>query len=368
MTGFRLGVVLLIAAVLCGCSPQERLAHKIGEADQVVVIPKDGRSGATTIHIQGGDVQRLARAICSASATREEVSLENNNFADLEFWKGNKCLAHLQCGGNRYWIDGRGYSGTTGDLLDPRGGGPIHFVLSSGFRGVILLIRNAKGSSFNKDNAAYNVFVPADGMLSVSTPELLYSWPENASFSDGTVVPICADSAAPGDPMDPRVMLRSLGVFSANAVTYAAFYVGTQSDFGREKFDIAAVPRLPSEGGLIPLPSRSPSSPSDAAWALLLSVALFPFSAALAMLLGCVVLIRLLRQRAKPLAPVSAPIIESVPKVRYPQDSSRPYARPPLPYYRNTLLEAARRAVVQLPFLRRLRSKATSEADDSKKS
>ena len=339
--------------------------HKIADADQVLVIPKDGRSGATTIRIQGEDVQRLARAICSASPTGEEVSFENNNFADLEFWKGNKCLAHLQCGANRYWINGKGYSGTTGELLDPHGGGPIHFVLSSGFRGFILLIRNAKGSRVMKDNGAYNVFVPADGILTVSTPELLYSWPEAASFSDGTVVQICADSAPPPEPLDSRIMLRSLGVFSAKAVTYAAFYVGTQYDFEREKFDTAVVPLLPGEG---PFPSQPPSrfSPWDAAWGMLVSVALFPWSAALAMLLVCVVFIRLLRQRVKCSSP--APVIESAPIDGFPQDKSRPYARPPVPYYRNMLLVAARRAVVQLPFLRQLSSKATSETDDSKNS
>jgi hypothetical protein len=284
----------------------------------------------------------LARAICSASATGEEVSFENNSFADLEFWKGNKCLAHLQCGANRYWIDGKGYNGTTGELLDPRGGGPIRFVLSSGFRGFILFLRNARGSSFNKDNG-----------IAVSTPELLYSWPETASFSDGTVVPICAGSAPPPEPLDPRTKLRSLGVFSAKAVTYAAFYVGTQAAFDLERFDTAVVPLLPGEGGLIPLSSRPPSrfSLSSEVWAMLLSVALFPFSAALAMLLGCVVLIRLLRQRAKRSAPVPAPMMESAPIRGYPQDKSRPYARPPVPFYRNMLLAAARRAVVQLPFM-----------------
>ena len=91
---------------------------------------------------------------------------------------------------------------------------------------------------------AYRLLVPDDGEVSVRNIGLLYGWPETACFMNGTEIPIQVGSRTARVIPNDEVVLRSLGTFSANGLTFAAFHVGTQIDFDMDRFaDVA--PLLP---------------------------------------------------------------------------------------------------------------------------
>jgi hypothetical protein len=335
--------------LFCGCSPspQERLVRKIVDADRVLVVQRAGSHATATASIQGDEVRQLARAIAAAWPTGEELS-PDSDFTELEFLRGTNRLALLRCSPDRYWIDNKGYSGATGFLLDTRNAGPMHLRLSNGFRGFIYFILDTRnGSDIAMENGAYQFVVPAHGIVTCAKPCLLYSWPETACFMDGTEVPIQADAQAPKAAPDDKVILRSLGTFGVNGLAFAAFHVGTQLEFDRDRYaDVA--PLFP---GFAYVPNHRLARP--VIWVC----------ATLAILLVCLGLIFLrlgyLRRATRRSSEAELPVGE----LDAPTSSAsieQCYRRPPLPFYRKALLARARQAVIQLPFLRSIRR----ESDD----
>jgi len=340
-------ILVLIAAVFCGCSPQKRLARKIADADCVILVQRHSGRPAVAISIQGDEVHQLAGDISAARQTGEELSPEND-FAELEFLKGTKLLGFLRCSPNRYWIEGKGYSGETGALFDTRDRGPIQFRLPVGFRGFIHITRNVtNGSAIAVKNGAYQLDVPADGVVAVSNPGLLYSWAETAFFADGTEIPIQADSQSGGIVSPEKEMLRALGTFSTNGLTFATFYVGTQSDLDLDRQFAALVPR---PFGLAYEPVH---------WWTRVGIVRSPFLTILLVCLGLICYRKLATRRRRekefPVGSHDASLDLSLvakrikgPRRRWP--SPRPF------FFRKARLKAARQTVSQSQFLCRVRS------------
>jgi hypothetical protein len=258
MLGPRFWSLVWVAA-LSGCSPQAKLVSDLAQADRVV-LQKPGLGRGATISIQGDEIHQLVRAISLATPDGTELA-PDNAFAVLQFLKGTNQIAILQCGPGRFWLNGKGYRGQTGDLLDLCGGGPIHFRISNGFRGFIYFILNTRnGSEITRSDGVYTVMIPADGIVSVRDPGLLYSWAEKAEFMGGQEIPLgsVSEFAGPLTSTDSTVSLRSLGAFSANGLSFATFHIGTEWDFHLDRFARVA----PQIFGGVPSPMQSRACPT----------------------------------------------------------------------------------------------------------
>ncbi len=232
-----LGLFLSLSILcLCGCGPEVRLS-RLDVADRVVVRQPNAQ-GNTSVVIQGDEVRQLVRAITQARRDGSRLG-PDNGFAVLEFFHGTNELGVMQCGRGRFWINGLGYQGQTGELLKPGSGGPIHFRISNGFRGFIYFIRNPRsGSEISSSNGVYRLTIPADGIVSVRDVGLLYSWAASAQFIDGREI-VLSPTAEPVGSLpsgEEAIKLFSLGAFSANGFAFCSYYVGTDHEYYMDRF------------------------------------------------------------------------------------------------------------------------------------
>ena len=230
--GFWLAAVALAAAVVCGCSSeQEQVVRTIANADRVVLVRRPNGGIPRTILIQGDEVQRIAKAISEAIPIKEELSPHYNS-TEVTFLNGTNRLAQFSFGHGCFWINGKGYATLTDPVGEMRGSGPIHFHLSKDFRGFIYLIQNVRfRAAAGLVDGQYDVNVPPDGVVSVSGPGILYSWPEKAVFLNGEEVPIQSDFQAATAGSGEKAMLRTVGAFVVNGSTIDIFHLGILGEF-----------------------------------------------------------------------------------------------------------------------------------------
>lgn len=101
----------MLVVFVTGCSANKSLAHRLKEADRIVVInPRDGLS----ITVTGEEVDRVVKAI--ASGKKEPPTIEATPDLDFQFFKGTKRLATVTNCVMVFWVGPNAYSDRTGTL------------------------------------------------------------------------------------------------------------------------------------------------------------------------------------------------------------------------------------------------------------
>jgi len=107
-------VVLLIAVgvgTFYGWSPQKRLAHRLKNADRVVVTyPADGFS----MTVMGEEVNKVVEAI--AAGKKESPLVEATPYLQFQFFRRDECLDRVTTSAQVFWIGHKAYTDPTGTL------------------------------------------------------------------------------------------------------------------------------------------------------------------------------------------------------------------------------------------------------------
>ncbi len=104
-------LVFLFLVFVTGCSANKSLAHRLKEADRVIVTNSFDAVGLT---FTGPELRKLVQTI--ALGKKAEPALECAVEFDLQFFKGNECLAKVPACAYAFGVDRTSYIDTTGDL------------------------------------------------------------------------------------------------------------------------------------------------------------------------------------------------------------------------------------------------------------
>ncbi len=113
-TKAKCAVALLLVVVvgLCACSPQKSLAHRLADADRVVVTNQYDK---TSISITGEEVQEITKAL-AASKKISSDGLCSTPEHRLVFFKGTNHLITVSTSYLIFWINQTPYHDKSGTL------------------------------------------------------------------------------------------------------------------------------------------------------------------------------------------------------------------------------------------------------------
>jgi hypothetical protein len=104
--------MLVVAVLVCGCSPQKDLARRLASADRLVVT---NRSESFRMVVTDLEVKQVVRAI--ADGKKESPYISASPYLQLEFFKGTTHLASVTTSVQVFWIGNKPYSDPSGALV-----------------------------------------------------------------------------------------------------------------------------------------------------------------------------------------------------------------------------------------------------------
>jgi hypothetical protein len=108
------GLLLVHAVALCGCSPQKTLAHRLAGADRVIFACIVRGCEDLRITVTGQEVNKIVRAI--ATGNEESPFVTASPSFRLEFFRGAEHLVTVTNSPPVFWIGQTPYNDRTGTL------------------------------------------------------------------------------------------------------------------------------------------------------------------------------------------------------------------------------------------------------------